>query len=82
MNRLNPRNGLCLSILHDKAFDIGVITISEDMTVSVSRKYTDSASHFFNLALLAYDGKPISLPEKFRPHVDFLAYHREHIFER
>lgn len=81
-NRLNPRNGLCLSILHDKAFDIGVITILEDMTVSVSRKYTNSASHFFNVTLLAYDGKPISLPEKFRPHVDFLAYHREHIFER
>lgn len=81
-NRLNPRNGLCLSALHDKAFDIGVITILEDMTVCVSRKYADSASHFFNVTLLAYDGKPISLPEKFRPHVDFLAYHRENIFER
>ena len=27
-NRLNPMNGLCLNALHDKAFDIGLITIS------------------------------------------------------
>jgi len=25
-NRLNPRNGLCLSALHDKAFDRGMIS--------------------------------------------------------
>ena len=79
--RLNPRNGLCLSMLHDKAFDIGIITIAEDMTVNVSRKYAADADHFFNSALLAYDTKPISLPEKFQPHADFLAYHRKNIFE-
>ncbi|MXX40146.1 MAG: HNH endonuclease, partial [Gemmatimonadetes bacterium] len=37
-NRLNPRNGLALSVLHDKAFDLGMITINEDMTVRVSKK--------------------------------------------
>ena len=36
-NRLNPRNGLALSVLHDKAFDLGMITINEDMTVRVSK---------------------------------------------
>jgi predicted restriction endonuclease len=75
-NRLNPRNGLCLSMLHDKAFDVGIITISEDMTVRVSQQYAASADHFFKSALLAYDGKPIALPEKFCPHADFLAHHR------
>ena len=75
-NRLNPRNGLCLSMLHDKAFDIGIITIAEDMTVRVSRERTNNADHFFKSALLAYDGKPIALPDKFRPHAEFLAYHR------
>ena len=72
-NRLNPRNGLCLTILHDKAFDVGIITIGEDMTVNVSRKYATNADRFFNSTLLAYDGKPIALPEKFRPHAEFLA---------
>ncbi|MEQ1635997.1 MAG: HNH endonuclease [Methylococcales bacterium] len=81
-NRLNPSNGLCLSMLHDKAFDIGILTIMEDMTIRVSQKCTDNADDFFNSALLAYNGKPIFLPKKFRPHADFLSYHRGHIFEK
>ena len=32
-NRLNPQNGLCLSALHDKAYDIGLITVLPDCTV-------------------------------------------------
>jgi predicted restriction endonuclease len=79
-NRLNPKNGLCLSMLHDKAFDVGIITITENMTVMVSRKQTSIEDCFFDSALLAYDGKNIALPEKFSPHNDFLTYHRQHIF--
>lgn len=81
-NRLNPRNGLCLSMLHDKAFDAGIIAIAEDMTVRVSRKHVTNADHFFNSALLAYDGKPIILPEKFFPLAEFLSYHRQHCFKK
>lgn len=80
-NRLNPRNGLCLSMLHDKAFDIGIICLTDDLTVRVSKRYPSDTDPFFRDALLAYDGKPINVPEKFRPNTDFLAYHREHIFE-
>lgn len=79
-NRLNPRNGLCLSMLHDKAFDIGIICLTDDLTVRVSKRYPGDTNPFFRDALLAYDGKPINLPEKFRPNLDFLAYHREHVF--
>ena len=81
-NRLNPSNGLCLSMLHDKAFDVGILTILEDMTISVSQKFTDDSDQFFNSALLAYDGRPIFSPKKFKPHAEFLAYHREHVFEK
>lgn len=80
-NRLNPKNGLCLSMLHDKAFDIGIITIAEDMTVKVSSQYTTDADHFFKLALLSYEGKAITLPEKFQPHKEFLDYHRQYVFK-
>jgi hypothetical protein len=79
-NRLNPSNGLCLSMLHDKAFDAGIITIMNDMTVSVSRKHAAKTDRFFNSALLAYEGKPIALPNKFSPLAEFLAYHRQHVF--
>ncbi len=79
-NRLNPQNGLCLSTLHDKAFDIGIICVASDFTVRVSRKFERSTNPFFRAAVLAYEGKPINLPEKFSPNPAFLAYHREHIF--
>ncbi len=81
-NRLNPSNGLCLSVLHDKAFDIGILTISDDMTITVSKKCADNDDPFFISALLSYDGKSIFLPKKFSPFAEFLSYHREHIFEK
>lgn len=80
-NRLNPRNGLCLSMLHDKAFDTGMITLNEDLTVRVSRKYCREGDNFFADALLGYEGKTIAVPEKFRPDEAFLAFHRDCVFE-
>ena len=80
-NRVNPRNGLLLSALHDKAFDIGLITIDDDMTVRVSRKHAVRNDRFFSSSLKEYDGQSIYLPTKFRPAGEFLAYHREHVFQ-
>jgi putative restriction endonuclease len=75
-NRLNPQNGLCLSALHDRAYDQGLITVTPDYIVRVSpslRKQTNDT--FMVDALLRFDGKSIRLPERFRPHVDFLTAH-------
>ena len=80
-NRVNPRNGLLLSALHDKAFDSGFITIRDDMTVQVSRKQNATNDQFFSESIGYYDGKPISLPEKFTPGREFLSHHREYIFQ-
>ncbi len=80
-NRLNPRNGLSLSMLHDKAFDLGIITINDDMTIRVSDSHAKDGDHFFNTALKRYENKPIALPEKFVPDKAFLSYHRENIFQ-
>lgn len=79
-NRLNPRNGLAMSVLHDKAFDRGFITIADDLTVRVSSSAMKNADPFFCSAIAAYDGKPIALPEKFRPDPSFLQYHRKRVF--
>jgi putative restriction endonuclease len=81
-NRLNPKNGLCLSMLHDKAFDIGILTILDDLTIKVSKKYFNQSNSFFNSAILAYDGKAIQKPSKFEPDRNFLDYHRTKIFEK
>lgn len=80
-NRVNPRNGLLLSALHDKAFDRGVLTIADNMTVRVSPKYTESADSYFISAIARYEGSPIHLPEKFAPDRRFLSYHRQHVFQ-
>ncbi len=79
-NRVNPRNGLLLSALHDKAFDGGLITVDDDMTVRVSNKYAQNPGSYFTESIQDYHGREIHLPEKFAPDLDFLSYHREHIF--
>jgi predicted restriction endonuclease len=80
-NRLNPRNSLCLSALHDKAFDAGIITIEKNLTVRVSRNFEFCKDSFFEKAILKYDGEKISMPMKFQPNEEYLSYHRENIFE-
>jgi len=80
-NRLNPQNGLCLSTLHDRVFDLGIITIDETMTVRLSKRYANQTNHFFGQSIAAFEGKAITLPEKFKPSLAFLEYHRIHIFE-
>jgi hypothetical protein len=80
-NRLNPRNGLCLSALHDRAFDAGLITVAEDMTIRVSARVRAREDRFFESSLGAYSGRPIDVPEKFRPNPEFLQYHRDVVFQ-
>ena len=79
-NRLNPRNGLLLSALHDKAFDSGLLTINDDMTVRVSENQYEAGDKYFRQSILSYQGQRIRLPEKFAPDPAFLSYHRERIF--
>lgn len=78
-NRLNPMNGLCLNALHDKAFDNGLITIvAEDYTIRISSKLRSKnipesiQDNFFK-----FDGKTISLPDKFLPSKEFLKIHND-----
>lgn len=75
-NRLNPQNGLCLSALHDRAYDVGLITVLPDFRVRVSHTLnTSKTDDFLNTSLLCYHDKTISLPEKFRPDPNFLRRH-------
>ena len=79
-NRLNPKNGLALSTLHDRAFDIGLITVDEDMRLRVSHLVAKAADDFYVVALLRYEGQQLKLPDKFPPDERFLEYHRSHVF--
>lgn len=77
-NRLNPMNGLLLNALHDKAFENGLITITEDYSIKISSllKNKDAPESIEQL-FLSYEGKQIYLPDKFRPSKEFLKVHNE-----
>lgn len=79
-NRLNPANGLCLNVLHDKAFDIGLITVGEDYRIKISSTLKNGDEDFLNLNLVSYEGAAITLPQMHQPSQEFLAHHRQHIF--
>jgi hypothetical protein len=75
-NRLNPSNGLCLSAIHDKAFDKGLIALSDDFRVLVSTELKRSENLFIQTVILPLDGRSIELPERFLPDANFVARHR------
>ena len=80
--KTDPRNGLCLNALHDKAFDLGYITVRQDYTLVMSTKLKDiydgeSIERHFGI----YDGKTIIMPEKFLPNPTYLEYHNDVIFQ-
>lgn len=79
-NRLNPSNGLCLSALHDKAFDRGLITLTDDLRIVVSKDLRKRREPFVQQVLMPLDGRSIEPPERFSPDIKFLMRHRSEIF--
>jgi len=76
-NRLNPRNGLCLSALHDRAFDRGLISLTDDLRIIVSDALKKRRKEkFIASSMIALEGKQITLPEKFTPDLAFVQWHR------
>lgn len=79
--RLNPANGLCLSALHDKAYDVGLITVTPDFRIKISQQLKSLESSAISQDyLIGLEGQLIKLPKKFQPNPEFLAYHMENIF--
>jgi len=79
--RLNPRNGLCLNALHDRAFDRGLISIDSNYTIRASRRILRAASRSEKINFIAEShGAQIQLPEKFLPKPEFLDHHFQNIF--
>jgi DNA (cytosine-5)-methyltransferase 1 len=79
-NRLNPSNGLCLSAIHDRAFDKGLITLTDDFKIVVSKELKRKKEPFVIEVLLPLDGRTIEPPERFAPQAEFIAWHRKELF--
>ena len=80
--RLNVRNGLCLSRLHDAAFDRGLISFDSDLRLMLSPKLKAELSQRSLLENFGnYEGESLNLrDDAVLPDPEFLAHHRAEIF--
>jgi len=77
-NRLNPRNGLCLNTLHDKAFDLHLFTVTPDLKIVLSKRLKKEKKNIFiQQNFLEYEGKQIIEPRKFLPDEALLSVHNK-----
>lgn len=79
-NRLNPRNGILVNALHDKAFEYGYITISTDYKILVCSELLkmndENAVNYFH----KHHNQNLILPSRFLPDIEFLKYHNNERF--
>jgi hypothetical protein len=80
-NRLNPENGLCLCLLHDGAFDCGLLTITGTLVARVGRTAKSGNSLFVRQTIVDFDDKPIQRPRRFLPRSEFLDWHCKNVFK-
>lgn len=74
--RLDPANGICLSVLVDRAFEKGFIVIQDDATVTVDfEKIGDDTE--LRKQLEGYDGVKLSAPKTHPPKADYLKRRRD-----
>lgn len=84
--RLDHRNGLAACPTHDAAFDTGLITVDENLAIRVSGML--AAAIDTDPAVRQYFGRPplfetLQLPPGAdQPSPDYLAWHRQNIFNR
>ena len=80
--RLDPRNGLCMDILHHRSFDKGLFTVDEHYRMELSPKLQEKEDEdVLNKFYYPYEGKEI-LPEVmvYKPSQKYLDWHRKNVF--
>lgn len=77
-NRMNPSNGLCLCVLHDRAFDKGYITVADDNTVVYSVRLNEDP--VLKDQIRSITRKDLRKPKFYIPEASFFKYHRLSVF--
>ncbi|EPJ9564385.1 HNH endonuclease [Pseudomonas aeruginosa] len=74
--RLDPANGICLSLLIDRAFENGYLVVNDDLTIRVDsdRIGSDAA---LRESLMPYDTKTIRAPLSHVPEASYLQRRRQ-----
>ena len=79
--RLNPANGLCLSTIHDKAFDHHLWSLTNEHRIILSKQLQKAKDQFLRDVFWKLDDVQIALPEKFVPEPAFITRHRTVMLE-
>lgn len=80
--RLHPGNGLCLSVIHDRAFDNHLFSLTDDYHILLSDQLKQTHDDFLRKIFLPIDGVQIRLPERFQPEIKFLQRHRDRMLHQ
>lgn len=78
-NRINPKNGICLSSIFDKAFDKGYISIDSIGKVIVSGKAKEDPELY--KILVKYEGSTLNVKKEYAPDKTFLNWHIKNIYK-
>lgn len=77
-HRLDPRNGICLNALHDRAFDRHLVTFDDDYRMVIASDVPSEARR--NLERV--ETRRLSMPSRFLPDQAYLERHRQRLAAR
>jgi len=79
--RADPTNGLCLSATFHYLFDAGLVSLSPDLKVCLSRRVLSIRSKNTEEHVGRFHERPMIPPKRFQPSEDRLQWHRQHVFK-
>ena len=79
--RLNPSNGICFCNTHDKAFELGFISVNADYNILISKKLDEiSDKKTLDVVFYRHEKNKLIMPDKYFPNKDFLDMHYKNRF--
>lgn len=81
--RVDPRNGMAMCGIHDRAFETGVVAVDDRYRVQVAPAAAGRGrldGRVLTAMVLELEGSELRLPERMPPDRSALAWHREHRF--
>lgn len=78
--RTDPSNGLCLSATFDKLFDKGLMSLTDELTVLISKRLLRSPISEVQRLVCMYHERPILRPRRFLPSAVHVHWHRSNVF--
>jgi hypothetical protein len=73
--RLDPSNGICLSLMLDRAFETGLLLVEDDLTIRIDWNKVGQDTILRRL-LGPHDGQKLARPKSFAPRIEFLQRRR------